>query len=65
MPAPSHVHVISEDFEFRGADGENPKVVCYVARNLSTGQYIRYWADELHRRAGPPFPQTREFLYLS
>jgi hypothetical protein len=65
MPAPSHVHVISEDFEYRGADGDNPEVVCYVARNLTTGEYARWWADEIHRRKAPPFPQTADFLYLS
>ena len=43
------------DFEFFGADGENPQVVCMVVQDLRTGAISRYWRDQLLEMKTPPF----------
>ena len=39
------------DFEFKPKDGVegNPlEVICMVSKNLTTGEYLRLWADDLY-----------------
>jgi DNA polymerase-1 len=46
------------DFEFRQVDGleGNPvEVICAVFKNLSTGEVVRLWQNELRQRTAPPF----------
>ena len=37
------------DFEFQALSGENPTVICLVARELGSGQLLRLWRDEIVR----------------
>ena len=34
------------DFEFAAPDGERPKPICLVARELRMGRLVRQWEDE-------------------
>lgn len=43
------------DFEFGAPPGEQPDVICMVARDLETGRTTRLWADELRTMASPPY----------
>jgi len=59
-------HFILIDFEFRfkgGIEGNPVEVICMVALDLKTGQYLRYWADELYAMKVAPF-QTSENTIL-
>jgi hypothetical protein len=44
--------VVLEDFEFIARPGSRPDVVCGVFHDLSTGQTLRLWRDQLVR---PPY----------
>jgi hypothetical protein len=44
--------IILEDFEFISKPGERPDVVCWVYRDLSTGQTIRLWRDQIDQLDG-------------
>jgi hypothetical protein len=44
------------DFEFRALAGERPQPVCLVAREFSSGQEVRLWADQLGPHSTPPYP---------
>ena len=59
-------HFILLDFEFRfkgGIEGNPLEVICMVALDLKTGQYLRYWADALYAMKAAPF-QTSENTVL-
>ena len=43
------------DFEYSGADGEIPNIVCMVAQDLWSGDISRYWQDDLSAMTSPPF----------
>jgi DNA polymerase I len=43
------------DFEFRGARGNRPEVVCMVVREIRSDVTRRYWRDELLRMSRAPF----------
>jgi hypothetical protein len=50
------------DFEFKSKDGVegNPiEVICMVSKNLTTGEYLRLWADDLYAMETHPFSNTR------
>jgi hypothetical protein len=49
-------HVIAVDFEYSAPDGENPKVVCMVAKDLMTGMTWRHFREALLAMATSPFP---------
>lgn len=54
----NNAHFILIDFEFRprgGIEGNPVEVICMVALDLSSGQYIRHWANELYTMKSPPF----------
>ena len=53
------------DFEFHGAPGERPTVVCMVALELRSGRRIRYWQDGLFKLPVPPFPIDESALYIA
>ena len=51
-----YAHIVAADFEFEfgGRDGNLPRPVCMVARELRTGQEWRVWRGEFDPT--PPFP---------
>jgi DNA polymerase I len=48
------------DFEFRSDPGQNPRVVCMVARELNRGRKIQLWRDELLALRKAPFDTGRD-----
>ena len=58
-------HVIAADFEFEfgGYDGNRPRPVCMVAKDLRTGQFWRLWRGEF--APVPPFPIGRDALFVA
>lgn len=58
-------YVIAADFEFEfgGVDGNRPRPVCMVARDLFSGQAWRLWCDEFGPR--PPFPTGPDALFVA
>ncbi len=56
------------DFEFHpacGREGNLPKPVCMVARELTSGQSIRMWQDELENYPAAPFPTDSSALFVA
>ena len=51
------------DFEYSGADGEIPTIVCLVIQDLRSGDISRYWQDDLSAMTTPPF-ETGEDIAL-
>jgi len=49
-------HVIAVDFEFSQPDGETPRPVCLVAKDLRTRQTWRLFGEELTGQPEPPYP---------
>jgi DNA polymerase-1 len=64
----SQYEFILIDFEFRPRDGieGNPvEVICMVALNLRTGEYIRLWADDLYAITEHPFPNQHNTVFVA
>lgn len=57
--------IIAIDFEFSAPSGEQPRVVCLVAKNLKTGEKWRYFQDELLSMKKPPYPQDSSTLIVA
>jgi DNA polymerase-1 len=56
------------DFEFHpahGHEGNHPTPVCMVARELVTGEILRFWQDELQKMARAPFPTGANALFVA
>ena len=53
------------DFEFRQPDGELPQIRCMVAKEVHTEKMIRLWADELEPMSAPPFPTSKDTLFVA
>ena len=53
------------DFEFHAPAGENPQVICLVARELGTGRLLRLWQDEIGRCNTPPYRTDRDCLFVA
>ena len=51
------------EFEFGGRDGNLPRPVCMVAKELRSGKIWRLWRDELGPK--PPFPIGANALFVS
>jgi len=51
------------EFEFGGRDGNRPRPVCMVARELRTGQEWRVWRGEF--ASAPPFPTGPDALFVA
>jgi len=51
------------EFEFGGHDGNQPRPVCMVAKDLQTGQSWRLWRGEFG--PVPPFPIGRNALFVA
>ena len=52
------------DFEYFGADGEIPTIVCMVVQDLRSGDISRYWQDDLFAMTTPPFETGKTSLSL-
>ena len=64
----SEYEFILVDFEFRPKDGieGNPiEVICMVSLNLTTGEYKRIWADELHLISDHPFIDKPKAIFVA
>lgn len=56
------------DFEFIARAGENPDVVCMVAREVLSGREIAMWRDELRTLGAAPWnigPETATVAYFA
>ena len=53
------------DFEFHAPPGENPTVICLVARELGSGQLLRLWHDEIGRLDQPPYVAGSDSLFVA
>jgi hypothetical protein len=51
------------DFEFSAPDGERPKPICLVARELQTGRLVRQWEDEFGPL--PPYSIGPDSLFVA
>ena len=57
------VVAVDFEFEFGGHDGERPRPVCMVARELKTGKCWRIWRGEFG--STPPFPVGPDALFVA
>src|SRR5689334_15121036 len=53
------------DFEFQAPDGERPRPVCLVARELRSGRLVRLWRNELECMARPPYATDPGSLFVA
>ncbi|MBT5654192.1 MAG: DNA polymerase I [Alphaproteobacteria bacterium] len=53
------------DFEFDASDGEQPKPVCLVAKELKSGQVLKLWQDEMGRLRQPPYAIGSDALFIA
>ena len=53
------------DFEFAAPSGENPEVVCMVAREMFSGLLIRLSQEALNSLTSPPFAVGADTLFVS
>ena len=58
-----HVVVADFEFEFGGHEGNPPRPVCMVAKELRSGQEWRVWRGEFG--ATPPFPTGPDSLFVA
>lgn len=56
-------NLIVVDYEFKTMDGEIPIPICYVARNLSTGKYVRHWMTG--KETKPEYPIDKKSLVIA
>ena len=52
------------DFEFSAPDGERPRPVCLVARELYSGRLVRLFGEQL-RRPTPPYNTGPDALFVA
>jgi DNA polymerase I len=57
------VVAIDFEFEFGGRDGNRPRPVCMVARDLRSGREWRIWRGEFPSR--PPFSTGPDTLFVA
>ena len=53
------------DCEFSAPPGERPRVICFVAWELGTGQKLRLWQDELAEMKQPPYAIGEDILFVA
>ena len=53
------------DFEFQALPGENPQVICLVAREFESGRLLRLWQDEIGRLHRPPYSTDSQSLFVA
>ena len=59
------MNVWVEDFEFHQPRDESPTPICYVAKELGSGQVIRLWDGEMRRRRTSPIPTGPDTLHVA
>ena len=57
--------ILAVDFEYCGADGELPDVVCMVTQDLQSGEVSRYWQRDLLKMKTPPFETGGDVALIS
>lgn len=64
MPPWPYREVWCVDFEFTAPDGERPRPLCLVARELRSGRLVRQWLTD---RPGPrpPYPTGPDCLFVA
>lgn len=63
-PPPYTAIVVADfEFEFGGRDGNSPRPVCMVAKELRTGREWRIWRGEFPSQ--PPFPVEPDSLFVA
>jgi DNA polymerase I len=55
--------IVLIDFEFNGAEGNRPNVVCLVAHELRSGRQFHLWHDQLG--AAPPYRIDNKTLFVA
>jgi DNA polymerase I len=58
-----HIVVCDFEFEFAGREGNRPRPVCMVAKELRSGQCWRLWRGEFG--SAPPFPIGADTLFVA
>lgn len=58
-----HIIVADFEFEFGGHEGNPPRPVCMVAKDLRSGTEWRVWRGEFG--ATPPFPTGPDSLFVA
>lgn len=58
-----YIVAVDFEFEFGGHDGNPPRPVCMVAKELRTGQCWRIWRGEFG--TSPPFPVGGQTLFVA
>lgn len=53
------------DFEFQALNGNRPRPVCLVVKDLRSGEIRRYWRDELNALSRAPFPTGKNDLVVA
>lgn len=53
------------DFEFHAPNGERPKPICMVVRELIGGRIMRLWSDDLAGLVRPPFAIGNDSLFVA
>jgi|GEM_PF-1068439 len=56
-------NLIVVDYEFISKDGEIPIPICYVGKNLSTGEYYRHWITGEEKT--PEYPIDKKSLFIA
>ena len=59
----SAIVVADFEFEFGGRDGNLPRPVCMVAKELRSGREWRVWRGEFD--SAPPFPTGADTLFVA
>jgi hypothetical protein len=58
-------HVWCVDFEFQCEDGERPRPICMVAKEVFTGETRRLWRDDLLRLKEAPFESGSDAVMVA
>ena len=53
------------DTEFHQPDGERPRPLCMIAKEVYSGRMIRLWEDDLRQHGGPVFDLGSDSLYVA
>lgn len=53
------------DFEFSAPNGERPRPICLVAKELCSGRELRLWEDDLRATTVPPYSIGCDALFIA
>jgi DNA polymerase family A len=57
--------IIFSDSEYTPRNGDLPKVICVVSKNLATGEVWRTWREECYARPAAPYPCDDSAILVS